>query len=257
MDLTIKQASEEFLADSNFVTSGAFIQFLWKQNIDQFKTRCEQRKSEQPLKITTQVEEEVKQEMMEEFKEITPEKGREMVAKVGVLILPEWDIVDALVLDAVRKETKPMEGVTFSKDNVAHVMWSLKKDEKKIRKDASNSILLGGMIVKRVQDTGVVEAASIVLETAKFSVAMAEKEAQEKDNLQLKLKTILKAYNDAKEGIANRDNIIARLQSQLAGQYHPSESSTLMIASSLSRPPPTSPIIEYPPSPMPSSFQLP
>lgn len=25
MDLTIKQASEEFLADSNFVTSGAFI----------------------------------------------------------------------------------------------------------------------------------------------------------------------------------------------------------------------------------------
>lgn len=109
MDLIVKRASEEFLADSNFVTSGAFIQFLWKQNIDQFKTRCEQRKSEQPLKNTTQVEEEVKQEMMEEFKVITAEKGREMVAKAGVLILSEWDIVDALVLDAVRKETKPME----------------------------------------------------------------------------------------------------------------------------------------------------
>lgn len=32
-------------------------------------------------------------------------------------------------------------------------------------------------MVKRVQSTGVVEAASIVLETAKFSVAVAEKEA--------------------------------------------------------------------------------
>lgn len=68
---------------------------------------------------------------MEEFKAITTEKGREMVAKAGVLILPEWDIVDALVLDGVRKEIKPMEGVTFSKDNVALIMWSLKKDENK------------------------------------------------------------------------------------------------------------------------------
>lgn len=72
------------------------------------------------------MEEEIKQEMIEEFKTITPEQGSDMVAQAGVLILPEWDIADALVLDAVRKETKPMEGVTFNKDNVALVMWSLK-----------------------------------------------------------------------------------------------------------------------------------
>lgn len=111
------------------------------------------------------------------------------------------------------------------------------------------------MIVKIVQDTGVVEAASIVLETAKFSVVVVVKEAKERANLQLKLETILKAYNEAKEGIANRDNIITRLQSQLAGQHHLDESSTLMIASSPARPPSTSPIIEYPPSPMLFGFQ--
>lgn len=122
-----------------------------------------------------------------------------MVSKASVLILLEWDIVDALVLEAVTKETKPMEGVTFSKDNVALVMWSLKKDENRRRKDASDSSFLGGMIVKRVQDIGVVEAPSTVLETAKFNVAVAEKEAKEKANLQLKLETILKAYNEAKK----------------------------------------------------------
>lgn len=48
LDLTIKQSSEELLADSNFVTIGAFMQFVWKQNMEQFKAKCEQRKSEQP-----------------------------------------------------------------------------------------------------------------------------------------------------------------------------------------------------------------
>lgn len=88
--------------------------------------------------------------MMVEFRAITPKKGREMVSKAGVLILPEWDIADALVLESVRKETKPMEGVTFGKDNVALVMWSLKRDENRRRKDTSRSNYLGGMIVKRV-----------------------------------------------------------------------------------------------------------
>lgn len=73
-----------------------------------------------------------------------------MVAKFGILIIPEWDIEDALVLEAVRKETKPLEGVTFSKDNAALVIWSLRRDENRKRKDTSRSSYLGGMIVKRV-----------------------------------------------------------------------------------------------------------
>lgn len=33
LNLVVKQASDEFLADSNFFT-GAFMQFVWKQNIE-------------------------------------------------------------------------------------------------------------------------------------------------------------------------------------------------------------------------------
>lgn len=180
--------------------------------------------------------------MMAEFQAITPKVGREMVSKTGVLLLPEWDIVDPLVLEAVRKGTKPMEGVTFNKDNAALVMWSLKRDQSRKRKDTSESSFLGGMIEKRVQDIGVVEATSIVLEMTKFSVAMAEKEAKERVDLQVKLEIILKAYNEAKKEVANRDSIIARLQSQLVEQHQGGESSTLIIASSPARPSPTSPI---------------
>lgn len=149
-----------------------------------------------------------------------------MVAKVRVLILHEWDIADALVLEVVRKETKPLEGVTFSKDHAALVMWSLRRDESRKRKDTLESSYLGGMIVKRVQDIGVVEAASIVFKSAKFSVVVAEKEAKEKVDLQVKLEMFLKGYNEAKVEIAQRDSIIAKLKNQLAGQYQRGESST-------------------------------
>lgn len=159
------------------------MQLVWRQHIEQFKARCEKRKNEQPHKVATALEEEVKQEMMAKFKTITPEQGREMVAKAGVLILPEWDIADALVFEVVRKETKPMEGVTCNKDNAALVMWSLRRDESIKRKDTSESSYLGGMIVKRVQDIGVVEAANTVLETTKFNVEVAEKEAKERADL--------------------------------------------------------------------------
>lgn len=192
-DPEIKRANEDFLADDKFITSEAFMQFVWKQSIDKYNSRCKKRKGEQPHKDPAIVEEEIKQEMVEEFKTITPQQGRDMVAKARVLILPEWDIADALVLEAVRKETKPMEGVTFNKDNATLVMWSLKRDENKKKKDTSMSSYLGGMMVKRVQTTGVVGAASTVLETAKFSVAVAEREAKEKADLQVKLETILKA----------------------------------------------------------------
>lgn len=69
--------------------------------------------------------------------------------------------------------------------------------------------------MKRLQNTGVVEVASTVLETTKFNVAVVEKGAMEKVALQTKLETILKAYNEAKGEAMSRDTIIAKLKSQL------------------------------------------
>lgn len=120
------------------------MQFVWKQNIDKYNARCEKRKGDQPNKDPAMVEEEIKQEMMEEFKTITPEQERDMVAQAGVLILPEWDIADASVLEAVRKVTKPMEGIAFSKDNATLIMWSLKRDKNKRSKDTPRSSYVVG-----------------------------------------------------------------------------------------------------------------
>lgn len=177
-----------------------------------------------------------------------------MIAEARVLILPEWDIADALILEAVRKETKPLEGVTYSNDHDTLVMWSLRREESKKRKDSSKAIYSGGMIMKRVNDTKVVEATSTILESAKFYVVVAEKEAKENVDLQVKLELILKAYNEAKIEIAQKDSTIAKLKNQIVGKHQKGEFSTLMIASSIVKPPSTIPIIEFPPSPMTPSF---
>lgn len=168
----------------------------------QFKERCQKRRVEQPHKDTSTVEVEIKKEMLREFEAITLEEGIKLIANAGVLILPEWDIADAIVFDGVRKETKPLEGITYSNDHATLVMWSLKREENK-RRYSSEYDYSGGMIVKRVRDTGVVEASSTTLEFAKFGMIVAEKEAKEKVDLHVKLERVLKAYNEAKIELAS------------------------------------------------------
>lgn len=63
--------------------------------------------------------------------------------KEGVLIIPKWDIADAIVFDAIRKETNTIhvtkeevqqasKGVNFSKHHATLVMWKLRKRDPKI-----------------------------------------------------------------------------------------------------------------------------
>ena len=61
--------------------------------------------------------------MMQEFQNITPEEGREMVRASNILLLSNWDIVDALIfnfvsnkLDLHDQNKKGFKGTTFSKD---------------------------------------------------------------------------------------------------------------------------------------------
>lgn len=134
-------------------------------------------------------------------------------------------------------------------------MCSLKREENKRRKDCSRSDYLGGMIVKRVRDTEAVEIASMTLESAKFGMVVAKNEAKAKVDLQVKLEVVIKANNEAKLEIARKDNTIAELKNKFGGQHEKRESSKLMIASSPVRPPPSSPIIKFQPSPMTPGFQ--
>ena len=38
---------------------------------------------------------------MQDFQNITPEEGRKMIKAASVLLLPNWDIVDALIFNSV------------------------------------------------------------------------------------------------------------------------------------------------------------
>lgn len=115
MDLTIaefegkqidpisKQSSDSFVADDEFLKTRAFIQFLWRLKRGHFKEICEKKKEEFPNRDITEIENETKGGMMKQFERITPDEGRAMVHTAGVLILPEWDIADAIIFYQVRK----------------------------------------------------------------------------------------------------------------------------------------------------------
>lgn len=103
MDPILKQATDSFLADDKFVKTRAFSQFFWRMKISQFKERCEKKKEESPDRDIIEIENETKEEMVKQFENIIPEEGRAMVYTAGVLSLLEWDIVDAIMFNQVKK----------------------------------------------------------------------------------------------------------------------------------------------------------
>ena len=47
------------------------------------------------------IQNQIKEKMMQEFKNITPKEGRQMVKAANVLLLPNWDIADALIFNSI------------------------------------------------------------------------------------------------------------------------------------------------------------
>ena len=76
---------------------------------------------------------------MQEFQNITPDEGRQMIKAASVLLLPNWDIADALIFNSVSNHLelqdpnkKEFLGTAFSNDQVALVMWSLRRGSRAI-----------------------------------------------------------------------------------------------------------------------------
>ena len=57
-------------------------------------------KVEHPKIEDAAIQTQIKEEMIKEFQSLTPEEGREMVKASGVLLLPNWNIVDALIFNS-------------------------------------------------------------------------------------------------------------------------------------------------------------
>ena len=101
LDPILEQASQQFLFDDSFVKTRAFHQFAWRENMHIFEERCKNVKTEHPEMDEASIQNQIKEQMMQEFQNITPEEGRQMVKVANVLLLPNWDIVDALIFNSV------------------------------------------------------------------------------------------------------------------------------------------------------------
>lgn len=83
----------KFIEDEAFVKSSIFLQLVWKTKINEYK-RSVERIAQRQDNSDQENPEEVKSEMMEEFKVIIADEGIMIVNQAGILTLPEWDIAD-------------------------------------------------------------------------------------------------------------------------------------------------------------------
>ena len=61
-------------------------------------------KIEHPEMDEASLQEQIKEEMMQELQNICLEEGRKMIKASNILLLPNWDIADALVFNFVSKK---------------------------------------------------------------------------------------------------------------------------------------------------------
>lgn len=133
---------------------------------------------------------------------MTPEEGRKMIRSSKVLLLPNWDIVDAMVfnfvtkkLNADEKVKKELKGAKFSKDHAALVIWSMRKGSRASSSQPNDTNLIGNLIVKRIEDTPNEEATKLNVRTTNLTLATTLREKKEKLELQEKYEQVLAAYN--------------------------------------------------------------
>ena len=69
---------------------------MWRKSISNFEEKCKRLKTEQPGRHESEIEEEIKANFIEEFAQITPKGGTQILKDSGVLLLPEWDIANAI-----------------------------------------------------------------------------------------------------------------------------------------------------------------
>ena len=77
---TRMEACKEFLDDNAFVKTHVFLQLVWRMKFEEYQNKCKERRELRPDRSDQENEEEVKDELMEEFKNITPKEGRKLVS---------------------------------------------------------------------------------------------------------------------------------------------------------------------------------
>ena len=55
------------------------------------------------------IQTQIKDERITEFQILIPKEGREMVRASGVLLLPNWDIADALIFNSISNKLETLD----------------------------------------------------------------------------------------------------------------------------------------------------
>ena len=91
-----------------------------------------------------------------------------MVRASNILLLPNWDIANALIFSSVLNKLtlqdqnkKDFQGTAFIEDHAALVSWSLRRGSRAALSKPDESRLMGDIIVMRVVDTSHVEETHI------------------------------------------------------------------------------------------------
>lgn len=176
----------------------------------------------------------------------------------GGLILLEWDIANAIIFYAVRKEKdtkykieeearQATKGVKFSDDHKALVLWSLQnRNEDRSSKVADTS---RSLIVYRVSETTSDQVVQLTKEVVDFNLQVAKKEKERFDALQVRFDKVLDAYNARGWETEEKNKIIAKLEWQAGKKFQSGESLQAMLATSPAPPPPKGTIIMLPETP--------
>ena len=125
-----------------------------------------------------------------------------MVRASGVLLLPNWDITDALIfnsisnkLDILEQTKKEIKGATFNVDQATLVIWSIRKASRTMSLQSDSTGMIGDIIVKSVEDTISMEAAHLNFGTSQLNLATIENDENKKLELQARYERVLEAYN--------------------------------------------------------------
>ena len=113
-----------------------------------------------------------------------------MVKASNILLLPNWDIADALVFNSVSnrlnlqdQDKETFKGTAFIQDQVALVSWSLRRGSRAMTQP-DESRLHGSIIVRRVDDFSHVQVAHMGVDQSQFTLKTTKKEEQKMLELQ-------------------------------------------------------------------------
>lgn len=193
---------------------------------------------------------------MNDFSKFTPEAGRQIVKQSGVLILPEWDIVNALVFDSIRKqkdvkletEEKILQahrGVKFSNDHQALVIWSIEKRDETIMQEISTAEHTGAMTVFRAGEIGSSKIWGMASEMVEFGKVVSSQENDRFSQLNARFEEVLKAYEERGVKIQLLENQISQIE-KVQGKRKIGESSVSRITHIPHVSTRSTPIIEIP-----------